>query len=525
MSSSAFFSRKKIVFHAKILLVVLLVIGLAATLLSWRAQQKLAEQLALISGLSYKTAAVHLLSRKIELSGVHYIDSLQAPEAEALQCASLVLRGIHWRSLWQKEELIVNQLTVRGVKGAWYPSEAKEAEDNKRRTFWIKKLRVEDASMAYYSPDGGELRVWELEADLRDLRSVEEAGVSTVEYGDFTVQTAELSWLPAEGWYSYHSGAASLDAGNRVLLVKELMVKPRYKKGESAEFDLKRTILQATLPGVSATGVDFDALLRDGGLKMDLLTLQEAQLQVTVRKNCTKVVTTEYAPFLQEKLIKSPLAIDVPKVEVKKGAIRIIVTEPQLEEATDLSFEQIYASLYHISNVPERISAHPEITADVKSLFAGEGDLNVKFRFALNDPLFGYAYDASLDYLDLPIINNIIDSDVPVRVKSGVLHQLKFTCQGNRDLATGSLDGDYENLRVEVVGKKPGESKKVISALLNNLALKNDNEQGTRNYRSGKIYYPRAREKGLFHQWWHAIQSGLKSTVLPNVFLPKELRN
>jgi len=55
------------------------------------------------------------------------------------------------------------------------------------------------------------------------------------------------------------------------------------------------------------------------------------------------------------------------------------------------------------------------------------------------------------------------------------------------------------------------------------LVLSRDNNPSGNKMRVGNIDYDRNVHKGFFDNWWLALQSGIKSTTVPNVLLRKKL--
>ncbi|MFK8101174.1 MAG: hypothetical protein AB8G15_01565 [Saprospiraceae bacterium] len=83
---------------------------------------------------------------------------------------------------------------------------------------------------------------------------------------------------------------------------------------------------------------------------------------------------------------------------------------------------------------------------------------------------------------------------------------------------------EQDNLTISVMNNQKTKRKNFLSRLVNRLTIKKNNVAGTRRYEKGKIHYVRKKRGSIFHQWWHSIQSGLRSIILADILLEKELR-
>jgi len=61
--------------------------------------------------------------------------------------------------------------------------------------------------------------------------------------------------------------------------------------------------------------------------------------------------------------------------------------------------------------------------------------------------------------------------------------------------------------------------------IANSLIGKESNPAKENILRQGKIFFERDESKSFINNWWKAMQSGIKSTVLPNILLSEELES
>lgn len=308
--------------------------------------------------------------------------------------------------------------------------------------------------------------------------------------------------------------------GNR-LLVDSLKITPQHNKLSWAEqFQDRKARLDFSLKRLIAKGVNFKKLRKFEYLAIDTLILEKAGLEVFIDK-AKPLCNDCYKAFPHEQLKNLPFLVAIDKVEIKDSRIDV---EIKKESSMLINFEKLYASIYDISNDSIQLKQSAIMTADVTTQFLGSTPLDVSFNFDLNDPKFSYGYDASIGEMKMKVLNKMVGTQNNILIESGHMKSAKINVSGNNHLAEGKMEMDYSDLSIQMM-KEERKPKKLISALVNTLLLKKDNQVNDKGYEQGKIYYIRESNRSLYHQWAHTAITGVKSILFSNMLLDKTIKS
>jgi len=492
-------------------------------------KNKVKNRLAIIEGLSHQKIDANILFRKITINEIQYKWSSERQDSSNIYCQEIDIVGISWWNLLVDNNLTINNLTIENlngiIKSPFTFSQKKETPSEQSqplKDIFIENLFLKETTIDFTHLDDWNAKLEDLNLHIQQLHYPTAQPKKSLDYTDFNLSFANASWMLKDGLYSLHCAKFDSKMSSQNLLVTNLELRPQYSKATWKNYiPHKKARLHLKIPKVEMMKINYQKLLGGEGLWAEDLTLHQANLDVFSSKELPPCVDC-YKSFIHEKLLKAKLPINLKKIQLKENKIHINTINEQVENMINISFDNIFASIYNVTNIKENIKANSKIIADIKSLVAGEAKLETQINFYLDSPLFAYQINAKVNQFDLTKINKIFDFGAKVKIESGQLNQLNFQISGDNQLASGEMKFAYENLKIEVINTKKGKVKKLLSRIAN-LGIKNDNNKPEGNFEKGKIYYPRVKNKGIFHQWYGAIQSGFKSTILPDIILKKEL--
>lgn len=179
--------------------------------------------------------------------------------------------------------------------------------------------------------------------------------------------------------------------------------------------------------------------------------------------------------------------------------------------AAKVSFSKFYATVNNVYS-PVGKGKLPDTTIDVQCLFMKSAPLKVSWSFN--------TLDASDSFTIIGHLQNIRSEEVnPVSkplmnaTTSGILKDVRFTFNGNRDRASGTFAIEYDDLKVDIY-KKDGKKKNKLISAVGNLLVKNDSDD---RLKKTDVKIDRKKDKSVFNFLWRFVQQGLKQTVLPKI--------
>ncbi len=488
---------------------------------SFYMDHKIKEKISEIVGLECKKIDVSILLRKADLNYISYTWSDSKFDNSTISCKTVKLNGIKWWSLIIHNQLKISELHISNIDGkidenskAENTPYSKEENIPLLNSIFINNIFLEKLNIKYNKQRYFHIQFADLYLNLNQFKYDLNQPYKAIKYEGFNYSSKKGSWTPENGKYAVHCNSINGNMKDNFFAATGIKLQPLQ---DEKKFELNT-------PNVMAKGIDYKNLLNGKGLDMENLTVEDLALKVHVEKSKNPCDDC-YKPFIHERLLKWNFPITVDKVELKNNRIDIEVLNENKEKVAKVNFDKIYASIYNLTNEKEKISDNPIITADVNTMFMEQEELDVKLNFNLNDKLNGYLVKASIKDIDLVTMNDIFKHAIKANIKSGRLKQLNFNIDGNQEVATGTMSCKYENLEIEMLNESKLKPRKFFSKIVNKLGIKKDNSIKTGNFAEGKIHYARNKNKGIFHQWWGAIQSGFQSTIMPNILLPDELEN
>lgn len=507
----------------------LVLILAASVILSQVVKSKMAERLP--GELKYESLDVQLFWTGINLKNIHYAIVDSTGESTDLKCDLVQLKGISWRDLLFDKQLTVNELRVENVNGIFIHPVAKVEADTVSKkaakrdleTILVKNFYLEDLNIRYIRRKEWQLKTEGLKLELNQTHYTLAQAEKALKYKGFKLSCDQIEWLPKSGHYDLATDNFIADSNGESLEVSNFQLKPKHSKADwKNHFRYKKSRLDLKVPKISGNGIDWVKLIDGKGFSGEKLTINGAKLYVRSTPELPSCMDC-YKAMLHEKLVKAKLPIDIGILKLKNSLIAVEVPEKGGAETAKLTFEKVTGTIENVTNIPAKIAAKNEISADISASLMGESQLDAKFNFALNDPNFSYGYSATLERLDLVEFNKLLRLSKNAKIKSGMLRKLKMNATGDNKLATGEMSFNYENLKVEILKKDKNKPRKFLTALVNKLGIKKDNEEEESDFKTGKMYYERKPNRAMFHQFWFTILSGFKSTILPKWLVKEEL--
>jgi hypothetical protein len=324
-------------------------------------------------------------------------------------------------------------------------------------------------------------------------------------------------------FYNYELHEANLNFVTGEIQIDSLRIMPTLSKvafGRKIGNDLDR--IDGVIPFIKLTNFKYrysDSLdVAVGGAEVQFFFKIFHDKRLPHKKKYTLL------PVQQIKQFGFGLTID--SLKVIKSFVSYEEIPPGGEEAGMVFFDDLYASVYHISN---DVTLKKGIEMQAQSRFMGKGALKVKSQFPWEDKEQCRISGALQDF-DLTEVNTMLVPAANVKIESGKLDELSFQFAYDHEKSNGELQLNYRDLKLVTYkeeekfekaksrkrnkGKSEDELKKddVKTFLLNTFVIrKNMDESVPEEKRKGTIDFHRNTERSLFNYWWKSVSSGIKS--------------
>ena len=168
---------------------------------------------------------------------------------------------------------------------------------------------------------------------------------------------------------------------------------------------------------------------------------------------------------------------------------------------------------------------------DVNTLLWGQGQGHILGEISLSDPNKFFNLKGSVDNMDMSAANTLIKDVFNMSILSGNLNQAVFDIDFNEKNANGTVQFDYEDLKVTMFKGKhavnvntdamstvPVEKREklnssfMMKSIVNGL-IKKDNIPSKGNYVIGSSTYVREPDKPVFRYFWYSLAAGMIETI------------
>jgi hypothetical protein len=241
---------------------------------------------------------------------------------------------------------------------------------------------------------------------------------------------------------------------------------------------------------------------RDTTLYIRKLTVDPVDFKIE-RDKRVRDDTVQYRPLLANMFQKFNFPFKLDTVHLKNSVVWHNIIDEKTEKEGTIFFTGVEGYVTNIKNFD--FEEKDSVRLNIKADFMGKGPMRFLFREEYKDSLQGFLMNVRMGGMEMKELNRLMIPLNSVRVDKGYIRNVSMRVKGNDFLAFGSMDMNYNNLKVSVLSVK--EKKRSISSWLANLFIRGQNSK------SGIIYTERLREKSVFNFWSRISLNGLMTNL------------
>ncbi|HEX5667157.1 MAG TPA: hypothetical protein VFX73_00070, partial [Chitinophagaceae bacterium] len=174
--------------------------------------------------------------------------------------------------------------------------------------------------------------------------------------------------------------------------------------------------------------------------------------------------TVKYRPLLAQMFnrLKFPLKIDT--INLRNSVIWHNVIDEKTEKEGTIFFTEVNGTVTNIRNFD--IQKDDSIRVDLTSKLMSRGQLRFLFRESYEDSIQGFLMSVRMGGMEMQELNRLMIPLNNVRVDKGVIRDVSMRVKVNDHFAFGSMDMNYQNLKVSVLNEQ-NKKKGIVSWLAN----------------------------------------------------------
>ncbi len=213
--------------------------------------------------------------------------------------------------------------------------------------------------------------------------------------------------------------------------------------------------------------------------------------------------TVKYRPMLARMFNRMKFPLKVDSVNLNNSVIWHNVIDEKTEKEGTIYFTELNGYVTNIRNFD--IRRDDSIRIDITGKLMGRGQLRFLYRESYEDSIQGFLMTVRMGGMEMQELNRLMIPLNNVRVDKGLIRSVAMRVKGNEYLAYGSMDMNYNNLKVSVLNEQ--NKKRGIVSWLANVFVK------SRNNNTGIIYTERLKEKSVFNFWSRMSLNGLMTNL------------
>jgi predicted secreted protein len=300
--------------------------------------------------------------------------------------------------------------------------------------------------------------------------------------------------------------------------ITEIIIENKLGRYEYMDqFEKETDWIELEQGSVTLEGMDFQSYFREGALRVG--ELQVNDMRLVVFRDKRKPDNVDHRPKMVHALLRDlPIELDIQNININNGYVSYEERpENDAPRSGLIYFDNVEASLAGVTNVEEKLEKNDEMTLEAQGRLIGEGMINLKVNYFLNDTTGKFTMNGRIGSMDLAGLNDIIEPSTKVSLKQGKVNSVFFNLVANDKEGAGDLIVKYEDLEIEILDKNFGHDQnifqKIGSFLANKLVIKSSNPNKKGELKEADIYYLKKPQNSIFKYWWELVLSGLKSTL------------
>jgi hypothetical protein len=340
------------------------------------------------------------------------------------------------------------------------------------------------------------------------------------------ITTRNYIMRTSDSLYLLKFASVDIQTASRTMIVRDAELVPRLNK---REFQKKLTFGQdmytIKIPKLSFFEIDWWKLANTESFTAKQANIYDGRIHIYRDLTLPGKPLTKVNNFPHQLLMKVKSPILLSKLNLFKTNVTYQAYDPYILETGTISFNDIKASGYNITNIKSQIKKISKTALKGSALFMNKIPLHANVDFDLNKIKTGnYTADVHAEAMDTAIINPFAEPMGLVKVKSGVVQNATVHIEGDNLAAKGKIVMLYKDLKITPLKKRRnrhGDLKKkdLTGTLANILFIKNSNPGKSGEVRAPEYNVERGRAISFTKVIWQTILTGILKTVgIPSKF-------
>ena len=470
---------------------------------------------------------ISLIAGSIQLDSVEVNYTLNGKSPVVLKSSKAHFKNLSYWDYLVNNEITISNITLENLDflfASSFPKKAKTQLDttdtkNGPTKLVVHSINISQGKVHTSNTNSRKIDIESFEAYINDFTYFHLNDSTSVDLKSVEVSAYNISLDNKRRKNIVSIGKFEL-SDDENLLLRNLEWSPRKSKDIFASsIPYQKSWIDLKLPVLEAYPFSIKKFIFNDDFTPTNVNIDNGRLEAVKNKlhvDCIDCVKK----YFYEGLASLEYKIDLNAIKINNAEIVYSQIIEEGKETGKLNWSKINADITDLSNVKE--SKREYAVFDIDASFLENNNLSIHFRFPNVNPKLKYTFAGNLDKLELNELNDFLNFASGFSIKSGTLDNLKFYGEGDLQTSSGNMELKYSGLDIAVLSEDQ-KKRKVLTALLNSILSNKNNPDEKDKLRVGEMYFERLFEKRFIGNIWNTLQTGIRSTVLPNLLLPEEL--
>jgi hypothetical protein len=242
----------------------------------------------------------------------------------------------------------------------------------------------------------------------------------------------------------------------------------------------------------------------------DSVKIQKPDINVYFDRTAPVQPENKLGHYPPQLLLNASVNIRIKKMTLSEGTVTYTEKDSENLGEGKVTFTNINGIITNVTNHPSDIIKDSICRADITGTALKKTTVHAKFDFFLSAPDGSFAIAGDVKDVDAAELNAVTVPLAKTNVSSLHMREMSFTVTGNEKEATGNMHMLYNDLVVQLnTENKAGgglKKRKLLTKLINKLAIRNDNPLGNQPEKvAQKVKHVRDPHRSFFAIIWQTL--------------------
>lgn len=313
-----------------------------------------------------------------------------------------------------------------------------------------------------------------------------------------------------------------IDNLDSVLSIGNLSYLPKTSKKDFFKaHKQQKAWLKAETKKITLYGFTMAQIIYDEKLTLKNLSIEAPQLEISTNKSLPR--NPKANKEVLSRLIRDiPFPLELEEINLINGQLLYEQENPGVKILGKLPISKFHVKVLRACNTAK----YPDMEISVQGKLFDEVTMRGNLLFDMASASDAYTINITLGKGKMSKFNSMLLPMANVNIEEGILNRGKINLRGNKYSMWGTLELDYNDAKIDFVGKE--ESSKLKNRFISfaaNAVIRRSNLSTDPHFQIGLMNLKKPKEVGFVGFIWKTVQEGLMDVLIGKANTAEEVRS